>query len=78
MQDGAASGRLIDDGFSQRFLRVTRQTGVENLTAGWQQSRALVAARWVALLHQGHLVAPRLQRAGLASVAGYVTFFACD
>ena len=74
----AASGRLSHDGFAQRFLRTSGQTCVENLATGLRQPDALVAAWWASPVHQRNLVAPRLQRAGLASVAGYVTFFACD
>lgn len=74
----AASSRLSHDGFSQRFLRTSGQTCVENLAAGLRQPDALVAAWWASPVHQRNLVAPRLQRAGLANVSGYVTFFACD
>lgn len=74
----AAGGRLSHDGFSQRFLRSGGQTCVENLAAGLRQPGALVAAWWASPVHQRNLVAPRLQRAGLASMGGYVTFFACD
>lgn len=77
----AASGQLNHDGFAQRFLRSRGQTCVENLAnlpIGQRRPEALVAAWWASAVHQRNLVAPRLQRAGLASVAGYVTFFACD
>ncbi len=77
----AASGRLSHDGFSQRFLRTSGQTCVENLAnlpTGLQQPKALVAAWWASPVHRHNLVAPRLQRVGLASAAGYVTLFACD
>ncbi len=77
----AASGPLSHDGFSQRFWRTSGQTCVENLAnqpTGLQQPEALVAAWWASPVHRRNLVAPRLQRAGLASVAGFVTFFACD
>ena len=77
----AASGQLSHDGFAQRFLRSSGQTCVENLAnlpMGQRRPEALVAAWWASPVHQRNLVAPRLQRAGLASVAGFVTLFACD
>lgn len=77
-REQAGVGRLSHSGFSKRFAQADRGTCVENLAAGLRRPEALVAAWQASAPHRRSLVAPAIRYAGLASIDGYVTFFACD
>lgn len=74
----ARLGRLGHAGFDQRFARARRQTCVENLAAGFTRAAPMIAGWQVSPDHHRNLLDPRVQQAGVASVAGHVTWLACS
>jgi uncharacterized protein YkwD len=77
-RDMAAKGRLSHAGFSDRFQRADRDSCVENLASGPLPPDDLVQAWSASPAHRRNLVEPRSRQAGVASIDGYVTFFACE
>ena len=74
----AQHGQLTHDGFPRRFERARRQTCVENLAAGYRQADRLVAGWATSGSHLQNLLDARVTEAGVASVAGHVTWLACS
>ncbi|MBL8333285.1 MAG: CAP domain-containing protein [Rubrivivax sp.] len=70
--------RLSHDGFQARFDAVDSDLCVENVAAGTLQAQVLVNAWSRATLHRRNLLEPRVRRAAVAAVRGYVTLFACE
>ena len=70
--------RLGHDGFDRRFQQARSRQCVETLAAGFRDAEALVAAWRQSPSHHDKLLEPQARRAGVASVAGYVTLLACD
>ncbi len=73
----ATQGRLDHAGFAQRFARSGGLSCAENLAAGYRDGEAVVAAWQASPTHRDNLLAPDLQRVGLASDGGFVTLLAC-
>lgn len=74
----AGQRRLSHDGFQARFDAVDSDLCVENVAAGTLQARRLVNAWLQATLHRRNLLEPRVRRAAVVAVRGYVTLFACE
>lgn len=70
--------RLSHDGFQARFDAIDSDLCVENVAAGTLQPQVLVNAWSRATLHRRNLLEPRVRRAAVAAVRGYVTLFACE
>ena len=70
--------RLGHDGFDRRVQQARSRQCVETLAAGFRDAEALVAAWRQSPSHHDKLLEPQARRAGVASVAGYVTLLACD
>lgn len=74
----AAAGQLSHGGFDERFSHTTSRLCVEDLAAGYFDGARVVQAWSASPAHRRNLDEPGLQRAGVAAVAGYVTYFACE
>lgn len=74
----AAERRLSHDGFQARFDAIDSDLCVENVAAGTLQAQRLVTAWSQATLHRRNLLEPRVRRAAVVAVRGYVTLFACE
>lgn len=74
----AAHGRLTHDAFQSRMDATGSDLCVENLSAGTTRAAVLVQAWSRAPSHRRNLLEPRVRRAGIAQVRGFVTWFACE